>query len=385
MRALGVVLLIAVSAIVATTGSGVSREEAAAVHRLNTLNAELQAMMAQYSDSIAETDGENEADTETDTETEAEADSDEAGDELEGEETDEAQDEDQVEGEDEVEDEASEEAEDENEYDVFMTLGEALSVGRNRSRNVDPVAINRRHSGVTMGFTDPARLGLGNQKISIIKETPVYDSQGEIELAMADPQPIGGQYDSGINAGTLSTIRGEECVLGIRLRSDQGRVTGWVPVTAFSHAPEIVAYTKTVRRAIKRVRPDDSTRNARVFHIQQRSALGNFKNKYVFPHQFGRDHLAKAYFTSRRTGTVDLLLNVPTEGGSTKWGEVVDVLPLDTEFYRVRRVAAIRIPLFARGAAEPVKGAVLKFVYGFTINKAKEKSWGWINRAVLAD
>jgi len=399
MRGLGVVLLIAISAIfVAATGSGVSREEAAAVHRLNTLNAELRAMMAQFSDSLAETDGDSEADTDSDAD--VQPDSDAAGDELddtallqissedgdqdneqleeEGQETDDA--------ETETEDESSETVDHDNEYQgVFMTLGEALVVARNRSRNVDPVAINRRHRGVTMGFIDPARLGLGREQISIIKETPVYDSLGEIELAMADPQPIGGQHDSGINAGTLATIKGEECVMAIRLRSDQGRVTGWVPVTAFSHAPEIVAYTKTVRRALDRVRPNDSTRKARLFHIQKKSALGKYKNRYVFPHQFGRDHLTKAYFTNRRTGTVNLLLNVPTEGGSTKWGEVVDVIPLDADFYRVRRVPAIRIPLFARGAAEPVAGVTLKFVYGYTMNKAQEKSWGWINREVLGD
>jgi len=370
----------------------------AAVRRLNTLNSELRAMMAQYSDSVAEAENEE---TDTDTETDTDADEDNAdaallqiadveGEEEEDEDEDadadsEAEGEaDQLEVEGESDETTGESMENNDEYDVFVSLGEALAVARNRTRNVDPVAINTRHTGVTMGQTDPARLGIApGQRISILKETPVYDSMGEIELAIADPQKIGGEYDSGINAGMLATINGEECVMGIRLRSDQGRVSGWVPVTAFSHAPEIVAFSKTVERALSRTRPNDNRRKTRMFHVHQKSALGAYKHLFVFPHQTGRDNSVKAYFTNRRTGTVPLLLNVPTEGGSTKWGEIADVLPLDAEFYKVRTVPSISIPLFARGANEPVADVTLKFVYGYTLNKAQEKRWGWINHAVL--
>jgi len=383
---LGVAVIAALFVLAATALASPTDEAAAsrAVRRMNTLNSELLAMMAQYSDSLSEAEADD-----------SDADENEVAGEEETEDADavllqvaesdsEEQDEEETADEDEEEEDTQD---DEMEMDAEEQLeSESENPALVRTRNVDPTQVNIRHAGTTFGQTDPARLGIGpGETLAIIKETPVYDSMGEVEIGVVHPQKIGGHYESGINAGEIAMINNELHVMAHRLETSNGRVTGWVPVTAFSHAPEIVAFTKTVERAIRRSRPHDNGRKTRMLHIHQMSALGPYKNLYVFPHQTGRDNLAKAFFTDRRTKTVPLLLNVPTEGGSTKWGEIADVIPLDAEFHRVRSVPSISIPLFTRGANDPVPAVQLKFVYGYTLNNGEEKRWGWINNNVLGE
>jgi len=266
---------------------------------------------------------------------------------------------------------------------VFLSVDESVANHHLKTRNVDPYVINRRHIGMFGGELDPTRLGLDtNMHFAIIRAAPIFNAIGEL-IGTADPQNIGGADTNGVIAGAVSTVHDETCVLGFRLHTAEGRATGWVPATYFAHAPEVVAYSKTVARAIDRVRPADVRVQTRKYVVAKRTGVGKWKGLYVFPRETSISCKVHNYFVNRH-GTVNLLLNVPTEG-STFWGSPIDVLPIDTEFRRILSVPSEWRLVYPKGSNDPLpaRRARLQFVYGYAINAANEKRFGWINRAVL--
>jgi chemotaxis protein histidine kinase CheA len=286
------------------------------------------------------------------------------------------------------------EADAEGASEAEAELDSEIEVAVRNQRNVDPAWINVRHTAKFGGVPNPAFLSvagadtrtrkLKGKKLSV-KASPVFDASGR-RIGRIAAQSVGGRERSGVVAGAIATVNNEIAVLGYRLKSKSGRrVTGWVPATAFSHTPEVIAFTKTSARALDKVRPLEASAHAHRFRVHQRSGVAKrWKSLYTHPNQKkgSTRKLAKRFFANKRR-VVKMLMNVPT-GGNFK-GIPLDVVPADSEFSRIRGVESVSVPLYRAGQTTPDKKWDLKFVYGFFVNAAGEKRFGWMPLRVLGN
>lgn len=109
------------------------------------------------------------------------------------------------------------------------------------------------------------------------------------------------------------------------------------------------------------------------------AAVDGIQDLYTYPPPFQKHHenLAIYYYSN-------LSLNVPRTG-QKRFGVEATRLPHNSTslFYPQVPYQHISIPLFAHGSKTPVLGKQLTFIYGYVVDDAGAKIYGWINQLMI--
>jgi hypothetical protein len=159
---------------------------------------------------------------------------------------------------------------------------------------------------------------------------------------------------------------------------------GWMPASAL---PGVVDHEQhQIASAIERERGDAHHQFGRGIELKKdvTAETDGTLDLYTYPHQTSVQNKAKYYYNN-------LALNLPYTGGARVGvlsasipGEDSQLHGLDPyrEFHPEHPLKEAAIPLYKRGKSTP-SGRSLHFVYGYVVNDAGGRVYGWINRACL--
>lgn len=216
---------------------------------------------------------------------------------------------------------------------------------------------------------------------------PVVRNDGSMIGTIDKQQPLR------VDAGAVSKIAvqdedGEatECVLGFKVSLSDGRnVAGWVPVDGLgddAHTRAVVKKDRAVARRLKRRRPGGKDlKNTSAWRVNLAADTSRFEGLFVKPKQDTNENKAEHYCKRPTTNVVNLLVNIPDTGGS-RFGVPCDVLADGTPFNRIDNVAKGHTPLWLPDSEQQAP-QFLTFVYGYTVNSAGTRTYGWINEAMI--
>lgn len=159
-------------------------------------------------------------------------------------------------------------------------------------------------------------------------------------------------------------------------------ITTWVPVDGLgddAHTRAVVKKDRAIARRPKRRRP--SAKNTSAWRVNLAADTTRFEGLFVKPGQDSNENKAEHYCKRPTTDVVNLLVNIPDSGGS-RFGVPCDVLADGTEFHRIDNVAKGHSPLYLPDSQQQ-SPQFLTFVYGFAKNSAGERTYGWINEAMI--
>lgn len=216
---------------------------------------------------------------------------------------------------------------------------------------------------------------------------PVVRNDGSVIGTIDQQQPLR------VDAGAVSQIEvadgdgeKEACVLGFKVTLSDGRnVAGWVPVDGLgddAHTRAVVKKDRAVARRLKRRRPrGKDLKNTSAWRVNLEADTRRFEGLYVKPGQDSNENKAEHYCKRPTTAVVNLLVNIPDTGGS-RFGVPCDVLADGTTFHRLDDVAKGHTPLWLPDSQQQ-SAHFLTFVYGYTVNSAGTRTYGWLNEAML--
>lgn len=257
-------------------------------------------------------------------------------------------------------------------------------------RNVPIGDINDQHQGWDTKHKhhdQASRLGLGKHHDTpkLAADTKIYTNDGNSigHLSAGHEVPV--------NAGAIChlIIDGKKvvCVLG------HGQPPGWIPVAHFERSALIEKLSSQLSHEINQAR--HTGHDAK--HGQAPKTITNHPISAATNHLFTKPNQqsdtanhAADYFV-RSGNRVNLLINIPTWGeDGERFGVAGDVVvavdpgttevPEESKFHPTGQQA--QSPLFHRGSDK--RAGHITFVYGYVVNNAGEKRFGWINAHLLS-
>lgn len=247
-------------------------------------------------------------------------------------------------------------------------------------RNVDLSRDNQDHAN----GPDANRLLVDGKPVHAVRKTGIYTTGGGGGVRLLGHASKDDVVR--VNAGSICRlplpdakghVHERTCVLAFDVEGH----TGWVDVDDLEHHAEVVALQRTIEKRVDAQRKDGADKFHPPEAVNPRPSPPAFRGLHTFPHQTGDGGLPEHYY-ERPGGLVNLLVNVPTPGGS-RYGVADDVVAAGAEFSRAEGVAEERVPLWTTGKPGKKTAHAITFVYGYVKNAAGEKRYGWINRACL--
>ena len=259
-------------------------------------------------------------------------------------------------------------------------------------RNVSMRSINRDHREDGGQSTRVAWDGKDPALDHDIHDTAVYDDAG----AIIGHQP-GGRVP--VNAGQICHLMLPGHTHPVTCVLTHGHPPGWIPVSKFVHPERLKHEQMRMSAAIKHKRhqradvEEDAKHPGKQFVVRDLPMPSQYNDAFTKPHQH---HLianrAVDYFV-RPTTHVNMLLNLPTwhENGHTegeRLGSADSIVPAVAPgatptsasiFHRLH--GPVTVQLYKHNSAD--HHGKLHFVYGYIVNNAGEKRFGWINEELL--
>jgi hypothetical protein len=252
--------------------------------------------------------------------------------------------------------------------------------------DVSTFDVNPKHPG----YGQSERIGLRVGQIRVAA-TPFYDGEGNPQGTVS-PTSFGKAHSGGINAGAITDLKLKpqggaaatgapvKCVWVWDVATSKGPASGWVPLDAISPRKAVEQIQADIARRIAAVRGRDP-----IHHVTRQVVAPSARDRattqdlYTFPHQTTHENKAKYYFGG--SSEEPLFLDVPKPGDSGRFGISNDVMPTGTHFHVDTLVPPERVPLYKANSAK-VAGN-LRFVYGYFVNDAGQKRFGWTNEDSL--
>jgi hypothetical protein len=262
-------------------------------------------------------------------------------------------------------------------------------------RNVDIAAINDKHTGFDSQHkhhNQASRIGVGkhhDEPALDVDPAPVYRNDGSV---------IGNLHKHSqptvpVNAGAICSLKIEgephpvKCVLA------HGQPPGWVPLRCFDKEHAIQTMQTQMSHEINQARHTGKDQHPAHGHkVITNIPISAAQNAlFTKPKQvsFTANHAAD-YFC-HDGNRVNLLVNIPTfnHDGGERFGLAIDVvtavdrgateIPTEAKFFPTGNQASS--PLFHHGSDKQVDH--INFVYGYVVNSAGEKRFGWMNAHLL--
>ncbi len=260
--------------------------------------------------------------------------------------------------------------------------GDAAARRMAERRNIEMGTVNHQHSD----GHDFNRVLVHGHRVHALRKTGIYATSGGGAqlLGHADAHE-----EVRVNAGEIchlplpdekGTIHKRTCVLAFAVNGH----SGWVAVDDLEHHAELAAIQRTFARRIDGERKDGHDKFHPPQTVQPRPAPAAWERLFTYPHQpVGGGANKPAHYFERPGGVVNLLDNIPNTGGS-RFGVADDVVGPGAQFHRAEGVGEERVFLWEGGAHGKQTHHHITFVYGYVLNAAGEKRFGWMNVACLA-
>jgi hypothetical protein len=234
------------------------------------------------------------------------------------------------------------------------------------------------------------RIGLRQGAIRLAA-TPFYDGEGNPQ-GTASPTSFGRGHSGGINAGAITELKLKpqdgtsaagapvKCVWVWDVATSKGPASGWVPLNAISPRRVVEQIQEEIARRVAEVRGRDP-----IHHVTRPVVAPSARDRatvqglYTFPNQTTPENKAKYYLGGATEEP--LFLDVPKPGSSGRFGISNDAMPTGTPFHVDTQVPPERVPLYKANSSR-VAGN-LRFVYGYFVNDAGQKRFGWANEDSL--
>lgn len=274
-------------------------------------------------------------------------------------------------------------------------------------RNVAMDHINKHHKGWDSTHThrQATRVGIGEHghtpKLKA-SSASVYDTNHERDKGRApvftNDGKLHGHLSPGdsipINAGQIAHLKLEgyahdvPCVLG------HGSTPGWIPAAYFEHHDQLEHVQHDLSKSLNHARhtAQDADHGHAAKTITANAIPAHTDTLFTKPHEVGDANHAHDYFL-RDGNRVNLLINIPTWGhDGERFGAASDVVqavppgtkdadvPRESKFHPTGQHASS--PLY-KHLKTNVEGHI-HFTYGYVVNNAGEKRFGWINSHLLS-
>lgn len=211
------------------------------------------------------------------------------------------------------------------------------------------------------------------------KATAVYDDHGKALGSVKAGLPIRQ------NAGQICRLKLADgqtvtCVLAFSAPTSDGPHTAWIPLADLGDKAQRTKIGEQQKHLKAHIDQEQQGQHAEYAHprpVQATVAPAELATKYVYPRQTGVENSCRFYFC--RGGVVNLLFNLPKTGGQ-RFGVASDVVQPGSAFHMAHK-SSVPIPVYPHGGSHAV--GHLTFVFGYVVNSAGQKRYGWINEAVL--